>query len=398
MSTQRIAGLEATMQRNLAAMPDRFRPFVHQRESLPRTLMLTGPRGVGKTTYLLYHAKKIQDLAKIRILYLSADNPTFGTEPLYEIISSIFFAGYHGVIVDEIHFAKDWSIHLKAVYDDFPNHIIWISDSSSMCLHKGKGDLSRRFVHIEMPLMSFREFLYIETGKEYTAYNPFEPSGDLPIQPNPTILHAFRLYKQIGTRPFYQEGDFNDRMLSILDKTLYSDIPFFLPTINDGNLRLMKAVVGTLANSSIPRLKVRSLCNDWKIGADKLYQLLNVMESVDLIRIIRKEHDTKAKTAGEKLFFSDPTFYSVLTGDIGNARESLVAMLCSYAGYTVETTKDDSTGDFVIRSSIGKNSGHYKIEIGGRAKQLKNSDFVIRDDTDYPAGTHIPLWLLGMMY
>jgi predicted AAA+ superfamily ATPase len=104
--------------------------------------MLTGPRGVGKTTFLLYHAQKFFETHRERLLYLSADNPTLGSEGLYEIVSSIFLAGYAGVIIDEVHFAKDWSIHLKALYDDFPKHTLWISDSSSLCLRMGKGDLS----------------------------------------------------------------------------------------------------------------------------------------------------------------------------------------------------------------------------------------------------------------
>jgi predicted AAA+ superfamily ATPase len=160
----------------------------------------------------------------------------------------------------------------------------------------------------------------------------------------------------------------------------------------------MKAIAGTLANTSIPRLQVRSLCSDWAIGAEKLYQLLQVMESVDFLRIIRKEHTTKVKSTGEKLFFSDPAFYTVLGGDVGNAREALVTMLCSYGGYLVEATRDETTGDFVISKTDGTGSNHIRLEVGGRSKKPKNADFAIRDDTDYPGGNSIPLWLLGMMY
>ena len=122
------------------------------------------------------------------------------------------------------------------------------------------------------------------------------------------------------------------------------------------------------------------------------------MQSVDLVRIIRKVHDTKAKTAGEKLFFSDPAFYTALGGDLGNAREALVAMLCSYGQYEAEATKDETTGDFVLSKPLGNTISHIKIEVGGSSKAPKQADFVIRDDIDYPGGKHIPLWLLGMMY
>jgi hypothetical protein len=45
-----------------------------------------------------------------------------------------------------------------------------------------------------------------------------------------------------------------------------------------------------------------------------------------------------------------------------------------------------------------KGSSQVKIEVEGRSKRPKKADFVIRDDSDYPGGNTIPLWLLGMMY
>ena len=38
------------------------------------------------------------------------------------------------------------------------------------------------------------------------------------------------------------------------------------------------------------------------------------------------------------------------------------------------------------------------VEVGGGSKGWKKYDFVIRDDSDYPAAGVVPLWLLGMMY
>lgn len=374
-------------------MPSLIRPFTAEYPELPRGVVLTGPRGVGKTTFLLHH------IHEKRILYLSADTPAIADMRLYDLVKAIFLNGYEGVIIDEIHFAKDWSLHIKALYDDFPARSIWISDSSSLVLRSGVGDLSRRYLPIRMPLLSFREFCFLETNVLPPAQDPFSPLPRLPIEPSPALLDAFRMYRSIGTRPFYREGNFQDRLLAILDKTLYSDVPFFLPGITEGNLRLMKAIVGTLAYASIPRLHVRSLCADWGIGSDKLYQLLEVMESVGVLRTIRVENDTKAKSAGKKLFFADPVLYSALNGDVGTAREALVAMLCSNAGWMVEAAKDERDGDFVISRPAGSGKMmKYGIEVGGHSKNPKKADFVIRDDVDYPAGNSIPLWLLGCAY
>ena len=392
MSPPYISDIEAGMARRLAAMPERIRLFTRETADLPRAALVTGPRGVGKTTFLLHRGRDRN------LLYFSADNPRTADEPLYDLVKSMFHAGYAGVMVDEIHYARDWSIHLKALYDDFPQHTLWISDSSSLVLRSGVGDLSRRFLPITMPLLSFREYIALRTGREYPIVDPFSGKAPLPLQPTPDLLSLFREYRRGGTRPFYAEGNFEDRLLAVLDKALYADIPFFLPGVTDGNLRLMKAITGTLAKSPIPRLQVRSLCADWGIGADKLNRLLEVMESVGILRIIRIENDTKAKSVGHKLFFSDPAFYPALGGDLGTEREALVAALCADAGWAVEAARDETEGDFIITKSVGDAHIRRSLEIGGKSKKTKKADYVIRDDLDYPGGNAVPLWLLGMSH
>ncbi|WP_052296368.1 ATP-binding protein [Gracilinema caldarium] len=302
--------LQTGMQRRILALPERIRPFTTSFTSLPRAISLTGPRGVGKTVFLLHHAKGK------KILYISADSPLLAGLKLYAVIKQAFLAGYEGVIVDEVHFAKDWSISLKAIYDEYPDRILWISDSSSLILRSGTADLSRRFLQISMPLLSFREFLFLEYGTLYNPISPFSYTSthisSLEIQPEPKLLEAWQKYKQQGTRPFYSEGNFSERLIAIMEKSLYYDIPFLVPSITDNNLRLMSSVISTLAQSVIPRLHVSSLCTDWGIGSDKLYQLIGAMEAVGLLRVIRYEQDKKAKTAGAKLFLADPALYMAL--------------------------------------------------------------------------------------
>lgn len=392
METLNLPDLEAAMQRRIAELPIRIRPFTTERGGLPRALILTGPRGVGKTTFLLHHARER------RVLYVSADHPELARASLYEAVKTIFLAGYAGVIVDEVHHARDWSLHLKALYDDFPDRSLWVSDSSSLVLRSGVGDLSRRYLAIPMPLLSFREYLFLETGTTYPTWDPFRAGTSLPLKPSAKILEAFQRYRANGSRPFYAEGNFEDRLLAVLDKTLYSDIPFFLPNVTDGNLRLMKAITGTLAEATVPRLQVRSLCADWGIGADKLYQILEVMESVGVLRIVRLEDDHKARSVGQKLLFADPAYYTVLHGNLGTAREALVASLCAYSGWTVEAAKDERAADFVLTRSGDPKPVRLLIEVGGSSKSSKSADFVIRDDIEYPGRGAVPLWLLGMGY
>lgn len=398
-----IEEFKMIMERKLSALPGRIRLWTIEytsKNSMPKNMILTGLRGTGKSTFLLHHSTQ----SGKKMLYFSADNPRLSAFNLYDVISAIFLQGYEGVIIDEVHFARNWSAQLKSLYDDFPDRYVWASDSSALVLRSGTADLSRRYVFVHMPIMSFREFLFIETGNVYGTVNPFEmDDGEpLPIKPDAAILDLFEQYKSHGTRPFYTEGDYEKRSLAVLEKTLNSDVPFFVPQITDDNLRLMNAVVGTLSFSAIPRLQVRSLCADWNVSADKLYQLLEVMDAVGVVRIIRFPNDTKAKSAGAKLFFADPCLYSVLHGKSGNMCEAFVTVLLQEFGYSVNASKVETDGDFVISKTIGGfnlgTSPKIKIEVGGKDKVLKKSDWVIRDNTDYPTDKAIPLWLLAMAW
>jgi predicted AAA+ superfamily ATPase len=202
MDARTITEIESAMSRRIASFPARIRPFTREYGALPegsvlpRALLLTGSRGVGKTTFLLHHARES------RMFYFSADNPMLADVPLYETVKSMFMAGYEGVIVNEVHYARDWSLHLKALYDDFPAHRLWVSDSSALVLRSGFGDTSRRYVPIRLPLLSFREFLFLETGVDYPVCDPFSNTVKLPVEPTPAILDFFRKYRSSGTRPF----------------------------------------------------------------------------------------------------------------------------------------------------------------------------------------------------
>lgn len=382
-----IEMLELNMRRRLEAMPERIRPYTTEYRTMPKAAIIVGARGCGKSTFLMYQ------MGKRKFLYISLDNPIIASKQLYDIVSDVFMHGYDGVILDEVHYADKWSLHLKSLYDDFPGKYIWASDSSTLIMRSGIGDLSRRYVQIKMPMMSFREYLYLETG---VSYNKYEIGGNLPISPDAALLRAFNDYRAHGTRPFYQEGEYNKRYLGILDKVLYTDIPFFLPSVTDNNLRLMNAIIGTLSRNSIPRVQVTSLCTDWAIGAEKLYQLLFVMENVDLLSIIRYKNDIKARSTGAKILFSDPCAYHVLDADKGTEREAFVAFCFTQSGFKVNAIRDERKGDFIVTTY--EQTLQYTVEVGGEKKKLKGADYVLRDNTDFPTSKSIPFWLLAMMW
>ena len=381
-----VESLELRMKRMISFLPKRRRPYFKELEPhfTSRGILLAGPRGSGKTTFLLSLAQG-QNL-----LYVSADDPIIYTVPFQELAQYILI-NYDGLIIDEVHYLKDWSLHVKSLYDSFPNKTIWLSDSSSVVLRKGVVDLSRRFVVHNLPLMSLREYIYFETGKELPKIpDPFdERSTELAIEilKQVDVLKYFRDYREHGTRPFYQEGNFKERMRNVIEKSIYADIPYFVGQLSDNHFGVMKAIISHLAFSKVPTINIETMCRDWKLGKEKLYQLLQAMEEIGLINIVRKTRIEKPYSKGAKIFFADPVIYSVLERETGNFREAFVVFALKNKR-KVLAEKDETKGDLIFNN--------IRLEIGGPNKKPKQADYVIRDDIDLPVRNAIPMWVLGM--
>lgn len=379
-----INDLKVIKERKEMFLPENLRP--HFNEIIPkrRAILLYGPRGVGKTTYLLNAIKGKN------IFYVSLDSPFVSAIPLFELGNAIFMAGYKGIVFDEVHFGNKWSLHLKALYDSFPDKIIWVSDSSSIVLRRGIGDLSRRFSKIHMPFLSLREYIYLREGVEFQKINPFEYKLEevKKILKTVDIMRLFNDYLKEGFRPIFLEGDYGEQVLNIIGKSIHYDIPFYISSISDNHLRLMNAIIGFLASSDIPTINVERMCKEWGIGKVKLYELLYVMNETELIEIVYRKGDKKAYSKGAKIFLADPSIYNVLEGSIGTMREAFVFRSLKEMKKNVFSCKDERDCDFTCDG--------LKIEVGGKNKKIKRADYVIRDDVDIPALNIIPMWLLGM--
>ncbi|MBC7533158.1 MAG: ATP-binding protein [Oligoflexus sp.] len=355
-----------------------------------RAALLIGPRGVGKTNILL---EKVRLNLSKKLLYISADHPRLRAKSLLEFAESAFIYGYDGLLVDEVHYYKNWSQDLKALYDSHPQKIIWASDSSSGVLRDGGYDLSRRFIKIDVPLLSFREYIHLNSSKILDSFNPFQAESDVFAKVLATegisILGLFQSYMAQGLRPMFLEGDYSAKIAAVIEKTIHSDIPYLVEDLRHTHLMVMSAIVRALVMNPIPTFNIDSMCKDWGIGRDKLYSLLSAMEAIGLIHIVKRKSDQSAFTKGSKIFMADPSVYSALGGNLGSRREALVYFCVKNAGLQIFASKDEEVADFEVDNLL--------IEVGGKSKKIKKADYIVRDDIDMPRKGVIPLWSFGMM-
>jgi len=384
---EEVAAFATIQSRLTAALSIPSRPWIQPVSH--RGILLHGPRGIGKTHYLLRHAQENAGF------YLSTDQPLALGRPLSEWTEFVISRGHRALYLDEIHLSPDWAAHLKATYDAHPDVSIMVSGSSSLLATAGLADLSRRFVSTHMPYLSFREYLVLRGEADFGPHDAFhEPpewmhkiAGDL------NVLKLFESYLQHGTRPMFTEGvdSYGIRAVQTSQKTLQADVPAIVSPLSMNHFRLMSAILGYLATSPVPRVQVNSLTREWNVGKEKLYALVHAMEQTGLIRVVRKTSDNAALSIGAKLFLADPSLYRALSGREGNAREAFVACAIESAGMTLHAESDERRGDFVVDGSI-------RIEVGGRTKQRKSADLVVRDGLDVPSPGVLPLWALGFLW
>ena len=351
---------------------------------------IVGARGVGKTTLALQRLRII-DASPHDHLYFSADNPLVIKHGIYELGRYHFINGGISLTIDEIHKYPNWSLEVKALHDSFPDRKIIVLGSSKLSLLLEKGDLSRRMLVYEMPPLSFREYLKLVDAADISVFS-FEQIIDNHMKiaskitkDVPNILRHFKTYLQIGCFPYFlmtnRHEEYHLILNSILEKVIYEDISS-VRALRSVTAASLKKLLWIVATSPVPQISISSLTRDTAVSRETLYDLIDLLEKADVIRIIKSGQALK----GSKIFLFTPDMYRAFSGQthIGTIRESFFAMNFK----EIKSCKYEEC-DFIVNN--------LKIEIGGKSKS-SNTDIVFKDDIDVGYKNSIPLYLVGFMW
>jgi len=383
--------LEAKMERLLNFLPKRKRLYFENLEKFEneRGLLIYGPRGVGKTTYLLIASKKHN------FFYLSGDDPLLSYISLYELSERVFLEGFDGIIVDEVHYLNNWSLEIKSLYDFFPDKKIWISDSSSIILRKGISDLSRRFVKVKLPLLSFREYLELFhhiASDVYTLQDILIHRVSISGLNHP--LPLFQDYLRQGYYPFVLENEYELRLQQMINQTLESDIPQYAD-MNVATGRKLRQLLGIIARSVPFKPNFSNIARMLGASRNNIADYLLYMEEAGLIAQLRDATNGIRGLGKISKVYLDNTnlIYNLAqnASDTGNIRETFFFNQTRVLFDVIASP----LSDFLIDDTT--------FEVGGknkRQKQIKGIDksFVVKDDIESGFMNIIPLWQFGLLY
>ncbi len=367
---------------------------------------LIGPRGTGKTTLLLQYVKSnITDLN--RCLYLSLDHIYFAQMNLMDFVEQLHqIEGIQFLFLDEVHKYPKWDQALKNLYDAYPNLYIVFSGSSSMDLIKGTYDLSRRGKLYRLNGLSFQEYLEFRLGVSI----PTATLETLLNKPDKLSRHIsgierlkghFMEYLEKGFYPFLfeDEENYHQKLLNIIDKTIYEDISNFYK-LKTENLKQFRKILSFLATIPPGELNRNGLSKHTGLDNRTVDNYLNMMCDTGLVTLIKENKSgSSILKSTEKIYLENTNLYKAITQEIGfsyqmgTVRELFFIKMLQNAGEKIFYSR---VGDFEV--------GEVVFEIGGRnktKKQVRESTkpaFLVKDDIQYPGSNTLPLHYFGFLY
>ena|SRR3990167_859631 len=389
------------------------RYFIENTKLTHRLSLLTGQRGIGKTTtqiqYLLDYVNG--DRYSDKILYLPVDHFIVVGNTLFEIAESFFNMGGEFIAFDEIHQYENWSGELKSIYDSFPTLKILASGSSALEIHKGSHDLSRRAIHYHLNGMSFREFLSLKYNIHLPSYPLIEIVNNHQKISNNIILMLHQLQKKIlrefsdylvyGFYPYFFELNdltlFQKTLEQNVHTTIESDLMAIYPTLTGITIKKLKQLLHFIAGAVPFTPKWSEIQSALEISDQRTLKIyFKYLEDAGLIKGVSCESAKLNKiNLPEKIYIDNPNLMHAMIKEnvnIGTIREIFFTnmLMCNH-----EVTLHKQ-GDFSV-------DHHYTFEIGGKNKdfnQIKNieNSYLALDQIETGIKNKIPLWLFGFLY
>jgi predicted AAA+ superfamily ATPase len=376
--------------------------------------MITGQRGVGKTTCLVQHLVDAHPdhATSLRCLYLPVDHFIVAQKPLYEIATDFTERGGELLCLDEVHKNPAWSRDLKSIIDTFPSLRVIASGSSMLQLQRGSHDLSRRVVVKRLEGLSFREYLAIRHGQQLDPLTLDEilqghevKAPFLVEQMKANGLHVladFREYLARGYYPFFLQYSDQKSFLIALEQSIHavieSDLPAIHPAMTGNSVARIKRLLSALA-ANVPYtpdlIKLRGLLG---IGDDRtLKEYMQCLQDAGLIMAVsRSAKALRSMEKPDRIYLGDPNIAHALAAtaepDLGSLRETFFCRMLS-AGHQVALGEK---ADFLV-------DGTHTIEVGGKNKGTeqivgKSNAYLALDELPVGSSRRIPLWLFGFLY
>ena len=324
---------------------DSFYPLLIESQ-VRRSVILMGPRRVGKTVMLFHCIQKlIEDgVNPQKIIYLSIDTPIYnniGLEDLFrsarEILQDPEPGGFF-VIFDEIQYLKDWEVHLKSLTDSYRSTRFIASGSAAAALKmKSAESGAGRFSDFMLPPLTFNEYIHlldlddlirkrsiVWRGMEMDAFDTMDID-----ELNRQFVNYINYggYPEITLSRKIQSNPGQYIRSDIVDRVLLRDLPS-LYGIQD--IQELNRLFVHISYRSGSEFSYEALSKESNIKKETLKRYLQYLEAAFLIKIVYKIDACAKKmqrVSSFKVYLTNPSLRCALFSPLNDGDAALGGMV-----------------------------------------------------------------------
>lgn len=361
-----------------------------------RMIGIKGSRGVGKTSFLLQYAKE-KFGADRSCLYINMNNFYFSEHSIVDFADEFQKNGGKVLLVDQVFKHPDWSHELRLCHDRFPNLKIVFTGSSVMRLKEENPDLSGIVKSYNLRGFSFREFLNLQTGNEFSHYTLSEilhshEQIEKKILSKVKPLDYFQDYLHHGFYPFFLEKrNFSENLLKTMNMMIEVDI-LLVKQIELKYLSKIKKLLYLLAVDGPMAPNVSKLASGIQTSRATVMNYIKYLRDARLINLVYPAGEEFPKKPSRIMLHNTNLMYSIYPVKV-DTQDVLETFFFNTLHKDHTLNKGDKGISFWVDGTIP-----FRI-CEENAKVKYNPDVIYAlQKAEVGHGNQIPLWLFGFLY
>lgn len=361
-----------------------------------RLIGIKGPRGVGKTTFLLQYARENFSLRERKCLYVNMNNFYFQGHTLVELASEFQKVGGQTLLIDQVFKQTGWSQQLRECYDKYPKLHIVFTGSSVMRLKDENPDLRDVVTSYNLRGFSFREYLNLKTGLNLRPYSIREIQNrheriakEVLEQINP--MEHIKGYLHHGYYPFFLEhNNFSENLLKTMNMMIEVDV-LHIEQIELKYLERIKKLFYLLATDGTGAPNVSQLAVDVSTSRATVMNYIKYLSDARLLNMIYRKDENFPKKPIRMMMHNTNLMFAVSNGKVDPQELSETFFQNALWGmHSVE---------FGDRSCTFLVDGEQRFRILNEEPRRRASEVIyVRGDITEGKDQEIPLWMYGFLY
>ena len=364
-----------------------------------RMIGIKGPRGIGKTTFLLQYAKEHFGLEDRQCLYINMNNFYFQGRGIADFAGEFYHRGGRVLLIDQVFKQDDWSHELRKCYDLYPGLKIVFTGSSVMRLKDENPELNGIVQSYNLRGFSFREFLNLLTNNDFRPYSLEEILNDherivKQILPKVSPRRYFQDYIHHGFYPFFQEQrNYSENLLKTMNMMTEVDI-LLIKQIELKYLTKIKKLFYELAEEGPKAPNVSKLAQDIETSRATVMNYIKYLTDARLLNMIYPVGEDFPKKPSKVMLHNSNLLYAIYPIHV----EKQTAMETFFVNSLWKDHKVNQSGRDQLYLVDGQRNFRVCDAAGNNKIRYAPDVIYARYNTEIGKDNQIPLWLLGFLY